>query len=140
MKIKIALGGILIAGFIVAALGLQGVGSAQTNSILLRGAGHAGIFTENPFRFETLKKVDRRKFSFETLKKIALRRKFSTIKTDRNLIVVPSFYGEPFTVTTVGEKSIIWYRASDSTVRNVIVRQGDSLIRTSVQEGKERTL
>jgi hypothetical protein len=127
MKIKIALGGILIAGFIVAALGLQGVGSAQTNSILLRGAGHAGIFTENPFRFETLKKI-------------ALRRKFSTIKTDRNLIVVPSFYGEPFTVTTVGEKSIIWYRASDSTVRNVIVRQGDSLIRTSVQEGKERTL
>ena len=95
MKIKIALGGILFAGFIVAALGLQGVGSAQTNSNLLRGAGHAGIFSENPFRFETLKKVDRRKFSI--------------INTDRNLIVVPSFYGDPFTVTTVGEKSIIWY-------------------------------
>ena len=126
MKFKIALGGILIAGFIVAALGLQGVGSAQTNSNLLLGAGHAGIFRENPFRFETLKKVDRRKFSI--------------INTDRNLIVVPSFYGDPFTVTTVGEKSIIWYRASDSTVRNVIIRQGDSLIRTSVQEGKQRTL
>lgn len=125
MKFKLALGGIFFAGFIVAILGLQAVGIAQVNMDLFRGAGHVGTVTELPFRYQILKKENGRQTK--------------RIETNRDLFAVPKFYGEPFTVTTVGDKSIIWYRASDGVVRNVVIEQGDMLIETSVQAGTRRT-
>ena len=115
MKFNIALGGILFAGVIVAALGLQGVGSAQVNTSLFRGAGHAGTVSERAFRFKTIKK------------------NAGVIHTERHRLVVPVSYGKPFTVTTFGTDSIIWYRADDGTVRNVVIGQGNVLVETSTQ-------
>ena len=125
MKNKIVFAGVLFVGFSVLVLGIQNIGTAQVDISLFRGAGHVGTVTELPFRYQILKKENGRQTK--------------RIETNRDLFAVPKFYGEPFTVTTVGDKSIIWYRASDGVVRNVVIEQGDMLIETSVQAGTRRT-
>ena len=119
MKSNLIFAGIVFVGFSVLVLGIQDIGTAQVDISLFRGAGHVGTVVEQPFRYQLLKKENGRRSK--------------TIDIVRDKLAIPKFYGKPFTVTTVGEKSVIWYRASDGTVRNVVIEHGDMLIETSVQ-------
>ena len=119
MSNKLTLVAILIGGFGMLILGIQEIGTAQVDISLFRGAGHVGTVSELPFRYQLLKKEGGRRTR--------------TIDIVRDRLVIPKFYGEAFSVTTVGDKSVIWYRASDGTVRNVVIEDGDMLIETSVQ-------
>lgn len=119
MKNNLIFASILFIGSSVLVLGIQDLGTAQVDISLFRGAGHVGTVVEQPFRYQLLKKERGRQSK--------------TIDIVRDRVAIPKFYGEPFTVTTVGDKSVIWYRASDGTVRNVVIEQGDMLIETSVQ-------
>ncbi len=46
------------------------------------------------------------------------------VATQRDLFKLPDDYGEPFAVTSVNNKTVVWYRNPELGVRNVII-EGD---------------
>jgi hypothetical protein len=99
----------------VAAFALTGSpATGQQTPALVRGGGHAGVETEPTFRFQTLQGNR------------------SQADYDRAVLKVPAYYGEPFAVVAgTGGRQVIWYRADDGSLRNVIVGDDRSLVRVS---------
>ena len=93
---------------------------AQVNVNLFRGAGHAGSEIETTFKFKTIKG------------------NYASVRVERNVLVVPTSYGEPFAVTGVATQSVIWYKDDEGRVRNVIVQNGNALVVTDQKDGYER--
>ena len=56
---------------------------------------------------------------------------------DRNVLKIPSSFGEPFAVTP-GRRSevVVWYRARTGEVRNVILSDDRSLFRIEPEAGR----
>lgn len=87
---------------------------AQARPGASRGAGHAGVIIEN-YQFNA-------------------GRKKTSVRTQRDLIVVDPRYGSAFAVTSVKGRSVIWYRANDGTVHNVILENGLEPVRIIRQQ------
>lgn len=108
---------VLVLGFLLAIFMLTDSPTiAQVRTGLFRGAGHGGAVNEGRFRFRTLKG------------------NYGTISTDRNLLLVPKNYGEPFGVTGFGNKSVIWYKDDKGVLRNVVIEDGSALVQTAMTE------
>lgn len=109
-----------LAGALVGVI--LGVGAAslapradgQQTPALIRGGGSAGVEKEPTFRFGTQSG------------------QVSTVDFDRNVLKVPSYYGEPIAVT-MGRRPVVWYRAADGALRNVILPDEASLVRVSTE-------
>ncbi len=121
LELRVTILALLLMGVGVAGFGLRSIADAQVVSNLFRGGGHAGALREPAFKFRTVKKNR------------------GVVNTERNLLVVPDYYGEPFAVTTTDRSSVIWYRSTDGTARNVIIQRNDVLVETRYQPSKRET-
>lgn len=85
---------------------------AQQRPGLVKGAGSAGVEKEPTFRFNTAEGRP------------------TASDCDRNLIKVPSGYGQAFAVTVgPNRQPVVWFRGDDGSVRNVILADDQSLVR-----------
>jgi len=102
----------------LAALALSRPAHSQQTPSLIRGGGSAGVARES--------------VRFTSVGGKALKADF-----DRNVLKVPSSFGEPFAVTP-GRRSevVVWYRARSGQVRNVILSDDRSLFRIEPEAGR----
>ena len=89
-------------------------GQGQTPA-LIRGGGSAGVEKEPTYRFTTLKG------------------NAATVQFDRNVLRVPSSFGRLIQVTMAGTKPVLWYEDSAGTLRNVVLRDAQSLVQVTRQ-------
>lgn len=87
---------------------------------LVRGGGSAGVEKEPSYRFTTL--------SGNT----------AGAQFDRNVIKVPAYYGELVTIVNGGRQPVLWFRAADGSLRNVILSDAQSLVRLVREASRER--
>jgi len=105
---------LLAAGLAACALALSpSPAHSQQTPSLIRGGGSAGVEKEPTFRFNTLNG------------------KPASADYDRSLLKVPASYGEVIAVTQAGRGAVLWYRAQDGSIRNVILTNSDSLVRVA---------
>lgn len=70
---------------------------------IANGAGGAGVVKEPAFIY-----------THNEGRKLA-------VETSRELVKIPSDYGEPFAVDTVNGQTVVWYRSDELGVRNVVL-------------------
>jgi len=87
---------------------------AQSKSGAARGAGHAGVAIED-FKFRTAKGGR------------------ATVRSQRDVIVVPTSYGSLTHITTQRDRSVLWYQDSTGALRNVYLETGIELVKITRQ-------
>lgn len=81
---------------------------AQTSPGLAIGAGHTAVVIEE--------------FAFRTAKGVR-----SSVRVQRNHLVVEPSYGRLIAIHEVKGRSVLWYQAADGTLRNVILNGLDAV-------------
>ncbi|MHC4390535.1 MAG: hypothetical protein ACYS22_04360 [Planctomycetota bacterium] len=87
-----------------------GAATAHAQGGLVVGAGQAGT-VDDPVRWKIAKK------------------RFQIAKATRSVVKVPEEFGRFVTVSGSREGSVLWFEGADGSIRNVVLRVSDTLVK-----------